>query len=84
MPRSAATILEAGLSYHPGWENKMTAILATALDQHDGFAATLFRRIGLPAGSYYEAYTEQWVSPTRRVDMQVIATDDKGAVVAQI
>ena len=62
----------------------MTAILATALDQHDGFAAALFRRIGLPAGSYYEAYTEQWVSPTRRVDMQVIARDDKGAVVAQI
>ena len=62
----------------------MTAILATALDQHDGFAAALFRRIELPAGHSYEVYTEQWVSPTRRVDMQVIARDDKGAVVAQI
>jgi len=84
MPRAAETILEAGLSYHAGWENRLTAILATVLDQHHGFASALFERVGLPTGQRYEAYTEQWVSRTRRVDMQVVAKDEKGGVVAQI
>ena len=84
MARACETILEAGLSYKAGWENRLTAILATVLDQHWGFASALFERVGLPSGDVYEAYTEEWVTPDRRVDMQVLAKDRQGAVVAQV
>ena len=58
------------------WRRRSTSTTASPL--------LCFAGSGSPAGSYYEACTEQWVSPTRRADMQVIARDDKGAVVAQI
>ena len=84
MPRACETVLEAGLTYREGWENRLTAILASVMDQHRGFASALFDRVGLPTAEVYEAYTEEWVTPDRRVDMQVLAKDAKGAVVAQI
>jgi hypothetical protein len=78
------TVLEAGLSYQPGWENRLTAIFATVLDQHDRFASAMFELLGLPTGERYEAYTEVWVTPTRRVDMQVIAKNAANGDVAQV
>ena len=84
MPHAAETVLKAGLSYKEGWENRLTAILATVLNQHWGFASALFRQTGLPTGATYEAFTEEWVTPGRRVDMQIVARDAKGAVVSQI
>ncbi len=82
--RARETVLEAGLSYKEGWENRLTAILATVLEQHWGFATAIFERVGLPAGEAYEAYTEEWVTSDRRVDMQLLAKDVHGAVIAQI
>lgn len=84
MPRAPQTVLEAGLSYQRGWENRLTAIFAAVLDQHYGFATALFELVGLPTGVRYEAYTEVWVTPTRRVDMQVIAKDAAKGDVAQL
>lgn len=84
MPRAPQTVLQAGLSYQPGWENRLTAIFAAVLDQHYRLAGALFELVGLPTGVRYEAYTEEWVTPERRVDMQVVAKDAANGDVAHI
>lgn len=84
MPRAPQTVLEAGLSYKPQWENRLTAIFAAVLDQHHQLAQAFFELVDLPVGDRYEAYTEVWVTPSRRVDMQVVAKDAHNADVAQI
>ena len=71
MPRCHDTVLEASQSYRPGWENRLTAIAATVLDQHAELAAELFDSVGLPRGNWYEAWIEEWVTPHRRVNMQL-------------
>lgn len=84
MPRAPSTVLEAGLSYQRGSENRLTAIFAAVLDQHYRLASELFELLELPTAERYRAYTEIWVTPTRRVDMQVIARDAAGGDVAQV
>ena len=76
MPRCPETILEASQISHPRWENRLTAIFACVLDQHPELAGALFQRVGLPRGQRYEAYLEEWVTSSRRVDMRILAYDD--------
>jgi hypothetical protein len=80
VPRCHKTVLEASQTFSPGWENRLTAIFATVLDQHPELTGAIFDRVGLPRGEWYEAYTEEWVTPTRRIDMQVVAHNENGAV----
>jgi hypothetical protein len=84
MPRAPRTILEAGLSYRDGWENRLTAVFASVLDLHYRFASALFELLELPPGERYESYTEVWVTPNRRVDMQVVAMNASHGHIAQI
>lgn len=77
-------MLEAALSYQRGSENRLTAILAAVLDQHHRLASELFALLELPPAQRYRVYTEIWVTPTRRVDMQVIGSDSAGGDVAQV
>jgi hypothetical protein len=80
MPPCPETVLEASQMSRPGWENRLTAIFATVLDQHPALAGALFDFVGLPRGEWYEANIEEWVTPLRRVDLEVIAVDDAGIV----
>jgi hypothetical protein len=80
MPRCHETVLAASQASQPGWENRLTAIFATVLEQHPGLARALFERVGLPPGERYKASIEKWATPVRRVDMEVLAFDDVGVV----
>jgi hypothetical protein len=54
------------------------------LDQHPELASAPFDRISLPCGASYEVWIEEWVTPHRRVEMQVVAKHDDGGEVAQL
>src|SRR4051812_47764398 len=84
MPRAPRTVLEAGLSFQEGWENRLTSIFASVLGQHHGLAAALFSEVELPTAERFEVHTEVWVTANRRVDMQVLAFDAQNGLVSQL
>jgi hypothetical protein len=75
MPRARQELLDSALTYFDGSENRLTEVIATVLEAHEGFARALFDRVGidLPDNVRFTAFTQKAVAEGARPDMVLLA-----------
>jgi hypothetical protein len=82
VPRAASTLLAAAKP--PKGENQLTALLAVVIEGNLDFANNLLSDAGLPTAEQVEVSREVDATSRRRVDMEVLALDAAGSVVARL
>jgi hypothetical protein len=65
-------------------EHRLTDLLALVLEAHIGFACKLLAASGLPAAQQVRTRTEVPTQRGRPVDMEVLAYNARGAVIARL
>lgn len=73
-------LVDAALSHLPDGEDRLTELLAVALDAHPRFLAAFTERIGLPAADSYSLVTQHWADAETRVDMRIEARNGSATV----
>jgi hypothetical protein len=78
-------LVEAGGSYLPGSEDRLTEIMATTLQVHDGFCRFLLAGLGVEDCHGYEVSTQQGFDrQSRLVDIVIYCFEDSGRTLATV